>query len=172
MDAQQTGMKLKRRAPQNKNLINLTLQQQQTSSGDAEIQGSDSGISIESRGGTKGNKVYNLTGFSFTKQTNNGDSGPAANEVQTTDFSDLPFDMPKLRRRRLLQQDTCTSGSATSVDLHDLPFDMPKLRRRLRGQPPAQQTSTESSGVSQASSIQSVRDLDRPASSGNATVTR
>lgn len=173
-DSQPNGMKLKRRTPQNKNLINLTLQQQQqqsSSSGDAEIQGSDSGISIESRGGTKCTKVYNLTGFSFAKQTNSADNNvPADNELQTADFSDLPFDMPKLRRRRLLQQDNCTSGSATSVDLHDLPFDMPKLRRRLRGQPPAQQqaqTSTESSGVSQASSSQSVRDADRPASSGN-----
>jgi hypothetical protein len=173
-----TAIKLKRRTPQNKNLINLTLQQQQqsSSSGEAEIQGSDSGISIESRGGTKGSKVYSLTGFSFTKQTNNADntnsmgSGQADNELQTADFSDLPFDMPKLRRRRLLQQDTCTSGSATSVDLHDLPFDMPKLRRRLRGQQPVQQqpqTSTESSGVSQASSSQSVRDADRTASTGN-----
>jgi hypothetical protein len=169
-------MKLKRRAPQNKNLINLTLQQQQqsSSSGEAEIHGSDSGISIESRGGTKGNKVYNLTSFSFAKQASGVDNGgPPDNELQTTDFSDLPFDMPKLRRRRLLQQDTCTSGSATSVDLHDLPFDMPKLRRRLRGQPPVQQqpqTSTESSGVSQASSSQSVPDADRPASSGNRSV--
>lgn len=168
-----TGIKMKRRAPQNKNLINLTLQQQQqsSSSGEAEIQGSDSGISIESRAGTKGAKLYNLTGFSFTKQANNADNNESAdNELQTADYSDLPFDMPKLRRRRLLQQDTCTSGSATSVDIHDLPFDMPKLRRRLRGQPPVQQqplTSTESSGVSQASSSQSVRDADRPVSSGN-----
>ena len=168
---EQTGMKMKRRAPQNKNLINLTLQQQSSSSGEAEIQGSDSGISIESRGGTKGTKLYNLTSFSFTKQANNADNNESAdNELQTADYSDLPFDMPKLRRRRLLQQDTCTSGSATSVDIHDLPFDMPKLRRRLRGQPPVQQqpqTSTESSGVSQASSSQSVRDADRPVSSGN-----
>ena len=166
-----TGIKMKRRAPQNKNLINLTLQQQSSSSGEAEIQGSDSGISIESRGGTKCTKLYNLTGFSFTKQANNADNNESAdNDLQTAEFSDLPFDMPKLRRRRLLQQDTCTSGSATSVDIHDLPFDMPKLRRRLRGQPPVQQqpqTSTESSGVSQASSSQSVRDADRPVSSGN-----
>lgn len=66
--------------------------------------------------------------------------------------------MPKLRRRRIIEQDNgtnrrlleadaCTSGSATSVDLRDLPFDMPKLRRRLR--PP---TLSES----QASSSQSV----------------
>jgi hypothetical protein len=162
---------MKRRTPQNKNLINLTLQQQSSSSGEAEIQGSDSGISIESRGGTKATKLYNLTGFSSTKQANNADNNESAdNELQTADYSDLPFDMPKLRRRRLLQQDTCTSGSATSVDIHDLPFDMPKLRRRLRGQPPVQQqpqTSTESSGVSQASSSQSVRDADRPVSSGN-----
>ncbi|XP_068081322.1 uncharacterized protein hwt [Anabrus simplex] len=140
--SEQQSTKVKRRAPQNKNLINLSLQQQ--SSGETEIQGSDSGISIESRGGCKG---YCGTGDPV--------------EPPPPDFSDLPFDMPKLRRRRLLQQDTCTSGSATSVDLHELPFDMPKLRRRLRGQQEAQ-TSTESSGVSQASSSQSVQDTDRP----------
>lgn len=67
--------------------------------------------------------------------------------------------MPKLRRRRLVEQenvlnrrllevDACTSSSATSVDLRDLPFDMPKLRRRLR---PGGNT-----GESQASSSQSV----------------
>ncbi|CAG2067737.1 unnamed protein product, partial [Timema podura] len=151
------GLKPKRRTPQNKNIINLSLQQQSSSSGDVEIQGSDSGISIESRGGNKGCK-----GFSFLKLgigQGSGESGGGnveSNSQQSADFSDLPFDMPKLRRRRLLQQDT--SGSATSVDLHDLPFDMPKLRRRLRGQQQDAQTSTESSGVSQASSSQSVRD--------------
>ncbi|XP_024084855.1 uncharacterized protein LOC106666488 isoform X2 [Cimex lectularius] len=68
-------------------------------------QGSDSGISIESRIGN----------------------------INPSDLSDLPFDMPKLRRRRMLQEQAQdTSGSATSVDLGDLPFDMPKLRRRLR----------------------------------------
>ncbi|KAH0539810.1 hypothetical protein KQX54_008248 [Cotesia glomerata] len=135
----------KRRAPQNKNLINLAMQS--SSSGDAEIQGSDSGISIESRAGIKCKPF----GFHVIKSQmdniNLVDNEP--------DLSDLPFDMPKLRRRRLLmQQDATTSGSATSVDLRDLPFDMPKLRRRLRCT-----QSTESSG-SQASSSLSVRDVD------------
>jgi SH2 domain-containing adapter protein B/D/E/F len=99
------------------------------------------------------------------------------------DLTDLPFDMPKLRRRRATQQvrkqlqksrcpkfepfrflqDIITSGSATSVDLGELPFDMPKLRRRLRqNQQPAgtipARSHTESSGLSQASSSQSIRD--------------
>lgn len=72
------------------------------------------------------------------------------------DFSDLPFDMPKLRRRRMLPEVGCTSGSATSVDLRDLPFDMPKLRRRMRLQPSNLETS-----ASQASSSQSVVEADR-----------
>ncbi|XP_046679567.1 uncharacterized protein LOC124366973 isoform X2 [Homalodisca vitripennis] len=133
--------KPKRRTPQNKNLINLGIGQ---SSGDSEThQGSDSGISIESRCGV----------------------GGTLNQNVTVDLNDLPFDMPKLRRRRLLQQPVAsvqdTSGSATSVDLRDLPFDMPKLRRRLRGTPP----STESSGVSQASSSHSVQEVaPRPTS--------
>ena len=138
----------KRRTPQNKNLINLVLQS--SSSGDAEIQGSDSGISIESRAGIKCKPF----GFHLLK--------PQLDNINLVDnepeLSDLPFDMPKLRRRRLLmQQDATTSGSATSVDLRDLPFDMPKLKRRLRCM-----QSTESSG-SQASSSLSVRDVEPPA---------
>lgn len=106
----------KRRTPQNRNLINLGL------CFDQEIhQGSDSGISIESRIGK--NNTSDLT-------------------------EDLPFDMPKLRRRRMqepLPQDT--SGSATSVDLRDLPFDMPKLRRRLRPTPSLNSQASSSSGI-------------------------
>ena len=46
------------------------------------------------------------------------------------------------------------------MDLGDLPFDMPKLKRRLRLNQNhlMPHTSTESSGISQASSSQSVRD--------------
>ncbi|EEB16289.1 conserved hypothetical protein [Pediculus humanus corporis] len=128
--------KVKRKTLQNKNLINLGLQM--SSSSNEAAQGSDSGISVESR-------TLKSSGI-FSNQTE-------------TDFSDLPFDMPKLRRRRLVEQenvlnrrllevDACTSSSATSVDLRDLPFDMPKLRRRLR---PGGNT-----GESQASSSQSV----------------
>ncbi|CAH0562182.1 unnamed protein product [Brassicogethes aeneus] len=115
--------KIKRRVPQNRNLLNLGFH--------TEIQGSDSGISIQSR-------------FGFNSEL----SGAPSQQ----DFSDLPFDMPKLRRRRLLSQDPCTSSSATSVDLRDLPFDMPKLRRRLRVQDSA------------ASSSQSVVETERPGS--------
>lgn len=137
----------KRRTPQNKNLINLALQS--SSSGDAEIQGSDSGISIESRAGIKCKPF----GFNLLK--------PQLDNINLVDdepeLSDLPFDMPKLRRRRLLmQQDATTSGSATSVDLRDLPFDMPKLRRRLRC------TQSTESSASQASSSLSVRDVEPP----------
>ncbi|XP_020296237.1 uncharacterized protein LOC109861128 isoform X2 [Pseudomyrmex gracilis] len=137
----------KRRTPQNKNLINLALQS--SSSGDAEIQGSDSGISIESRAGIKCKPF----GFHLLK--------PQLDNINLVDnepeLSDLPFDMPKLRRRRLLmQQDATTSGSATSVDLRDLPFDMPKLRKRLRC------TQSTESSASQASSSLSVRDVEPP----------
>ncbi|XP_044021222.1 uncharacterized protein LOC122861104 [Aphidius gifuensis] len=143
----------KRRTPQNKNLINLALQS--SSSGDAEIQGSDSGISIESRAGIKCKPFQ----FHLIKpqldNINIADNEP--------DLSDLPFDMPKLRRRRLqIQQDATTSGSATSVDLRDLPFDMPKLRRRLRC------TQSTESSASQASSSLSVRDIE-PAIFGGGT---
>ncbi|KAF5285702.1 hypothetical protein FQA39_LY16508 [Lamprigera yunnana] len=128
-------VKSKRRAPQNKNLSNLGFH-----NGDPEIQGSDSGISIQSREGV-------TSRFAFTNEL------PIPHQQ---DLVNLPFDMPKLRRRRIAPQEACTSGSATSVDLRDLPFDMPKLRRRLR----IQQSSTESS-VSQASSSQSVIENDR-----------
>lgn len=86
------------------------------------------------------------------------------------ELRDLPFDMPKLRRRKTLQQEAsaCTSGSATSVDLGELPFDMPKLRRRLRANQAEINNllmhSTESSGISQASSSHSMRDEQKLAS--------
>ncbi|XP_054289049.1 uncharacterized protein LOC129004473 [Macrosteles quadrilineatus] len=141
--------KPKRRTPQNKNLINLGLGQ---CSGDSEThQGSDSGISIESRCGM----------------------GSSLNQNVSVDLNDLPFDMPKLRRRRLVQQPVTSvqdmSGSATSVDLRELPFDMPKLRRRLRVVPP----STESSGLSQASSSHSVQEPEstRPEALGRPSLT-
>ena len=137
----------KRRTPQNKNLINLALQS--SSSGDAEIQGSDSGISIESRAGIKCKPfAFHLVKPQLDNINLVGDE---------PELSDLPFDMPKLRRRRLLmQQDATTSGSATSVDLRELPFDMPKLRRRLRC------TQSTESSASQASSSLSVRDVEPP----------
>ena len=147
-------MAKKRRMPQNKNLINLALQS--SSFGDAEIQGSDSGISIESRAGfkCKASGLYPLTKPVQHQQQQVDNINQLLDNEQ--ELSDLPFDMPKLRRRRLLmqQQDATTSGSTTSVDLKDLPFDMPKLRKKLRCT-----QSIESSG-SQASSSLSVRDFD------------
>lgn len=80
----------KKRLPINKNIF--------------ELQGSDSGISIQSREGK--------TIFMVTKE-----------------LAELPFDVPKLRTRR---KDGSKSGSTNSVNIKDLPFDMPKLKRRLR----------------------------------------
>ncbi|XP_059610278.1 uncharacterized protein LOC132257409 isoform X2 [Phlebotomus argentipes] len=146
--------KMKRRIPQNKTLLLIT----------------DSGISLHSRDGAKSriSAFQPLTVNKFNPTIEKVDNNVAPADLPQ-DFSDLPFDMPKLRRRRIITQpDACTSGSATSVDLGDLPFDMPKLRRRVRLTPqPACgvsgviQTSTESSGVSQASSSHSVRE-DKP----------
>lgn len=82
------------------------------------------------------------------------------------DLKDLPFDMPKLRRRKMMMETSSvqdTSGSATSVDLKDLPFDMPKLRRRQRAQ-------VSSSNVSQASSTNSIQDNKPSKSSYNPSV--
>ncbi|GAB0088612.1 uncharacterized protein DMENIID0001_030690 [Sergentomyia squamirostris] len=153
--------KMKRRPPQNKTLLLIT--------GD-EIQGSDSGISLHSRDGAKSriSAFQPLTVNKFNPTMEKVDNNVAPVGLPQ-DLTDLPFDMPKLRRRRITNQaDACTSGSATSVDLGDLPFDMPKLRRRMRLTPqPACgvsgviQTSTESSGISQASSSHSVRE-DKP----------
>lgn len=75
-------------------------------------------------------------------------------------------------------QNSGASGRATSVDLGDLPFDMPKLRRRLRvggvnltlpshiscnatATINNNKLNTDTSGVSQASSSQSVQQDDR-----------
>lgn len=131
------SMRTKRRIPQNRNLLNLGFHP-----ADKEIQGSDSGISIHSREGIRSK-------FEVTAAELSAPSQP--------DFSNLPFDMPKLRRKKMITQEACTSGSATSVDLKDLPFDMPKLRRKLR----VQQQFTTDSSASQASSSQSVVETDR-----------
>nr|XP_013101135.1 unnamed protein product [Stomoxys calcitrans] len=152
----------KRRPPANKTLMQLT----------DEILGSDSGISLHSR--EDGKPLMSLQKFTLPtlnfppndKGNNHSDIsavGAMSNSVGLPqDLRDLPFDMPKLRRRKTLQQDACTSGSATSVDLGDLPFDMPKLRRRLRANQAEinnlMMHSTESSGISQASSSHSMRD--------------
>uniref|UniRef100_A0A182KGK2 SH2 domain-containing adapter protein D n=1 Tax=Anopheles christyi TaxID=43041 RepID=A0A182KGK2_9DIPT len=181
----------KRRSAPNKALLLIT---------GPEIQGSDSGISLHSREDLKSRTNFLNASIQRASlgQEKQGEHGKGQSGLPQ-DLSDLPFDMPKLRRRRAhLQQEPCTSGSVTSVDVGDLPFDMPKLRRRLRLsqnqqhqqqqqqqqqllqqqqqqhqlQHPFQntaastsggmllQTSTESSGLSQASSSLSMRDSD------------
>ncbi|KAJ2949722.1 hypothetical protein O0L34_g15654 [Tuta absoluta] len=128
--------KPKRRALQNRNILNLTFRH--STAGDTEIQGSDSGISIHSREGTDSRNAF----INF-KNCNTEE------ERKDEDFSDLPFDMPKLRRRR----------AEAEADLRSLPFDMPKLRRKLRGQ--SLQLNNDFGGaISNASSSQSVQDLN------------
>uniref|UniRef100_A0A336JY69 SH2 domain-containing adapter protein D n=1 Tax=Culicoides sonorensis TaxID=179676 RepID=A0A336JY69_CULSO len=81
-----------------------------------EIRGSDSGISLQSREDSKSKLVYKKT------------DEPPDETGLPHGLKDLPFDMPKLRRRRTSPKNIInTSGSATSVDLGELPFDMPKL---------------------------------------------
>uniref|UniRef100_A0A182QMU4 SH2 domain-containing adapter protein D n=1 Tax=Anopheles farauti TaxID=69004 RepID=A0A182QMU4_9DIPT len=176
----------KRRSAPNKALLLIT---------GPEMQGSDSGISLHSREDLKSRTNFLNVGIQRASLGLEKQGDHAKGQVGLPqDLSDLPFDMPKLRRRRAhLQQEPCTSGSVTSVDVGDLPFDMPKLRRRLRMSQTQQhqqqhhqqqqqqqqhqlqhpypvtastsggmllQTSTESSGLSQASSSLSMRDSD------------
>ncbi|RZF47874.1 hypothetical protein LSTR_LSTR007871 [Laodelphax striatellus] len=74
------------------------------------------------------------------------------------DVRDVPFDMPKLRRRG--QSQLADSGSTTSVDLGDLPFDMPKLRRRQRMSLPI--ASTSSAAASSSSQQEFDHRVSRP----------
>ncbi|XP_045500848.1 serine/arginine repetitive matrix protein 1 isoform X2 [Colias croceus] len=131
--------KPKRRALQNRNLLNLTFRH--STPGDTEIQGSDSGISIHSREG-----VDSRNAFINFKNSNTEE----ARKDEDVDLSDLPFDMPKLRRRR----------AEAEVDLRTLPFDMPKLRRKLRGQS-LQLNNDFGEAISNASSSQSVQDVNQ-----------
>ncbi|GBP11183.1 SH2 domain-containing adapter protein B [Eumeta japonica] len=131
--------KPKRRALQNRNLLNLTFRH--STPGDAEIQGSDSGISIHSREGVDSRNAF--IGFkSGSSEEQHKDEDP--------ELSDLPFDMPKLRRRR---------AEAASQESRALPFDMPKLSRKLRGQ--SLQLGVDFNTISNASSSQSVQDLNQ-----------
>ncbi|XP_046966429.1 uncharacterized protein LOC124534565 isoform X1 [Vanessa cardui] len=131
--------KPKRRALQNRNLLNLTFRH--STPGDTEIQGSDSGISIHSREGVDSRNAFINFKNSNTEEERKDDA---------VDLSDLPFDMPKLRRRR----------AEAEVDLRTLPFDMPKLRRKLRGQS-LQLNNDFGEAISNASSSQSVQDLNQ-----------
>ncbi|KAK3921764.1 SH2 domain-containing adapter protein F [Frankliniella fusca] len=147
---QQTKNTRSRRTPNNRNLnLNaLSLHGVQSvfgpnKNGDGEVPGSDSGISVD------------------------GSNLRWANNYHQ-DLEHLPFDMPKLRRRRANPVvDTTTSGSATSVEAgsagsggaghEDLPFDMPKLRRKLR----ASLSLANSSGSSSASQSSEPQDVEQ-----------
>ncbi|XP_011502393.1 PREDICTED: uncharacterized protein LOC105365833, partial [Ceratosolen solmsi marchali] len=142
----------KRRISQNKNLIDFVLQSSLSS--DQKIQGSDSGISIESRAEITCNKTFDfhLLKISSTavksqeEQYFNVTNQLLKNEQQ---LSNLPFDMPKLCRPKLLmQQDITTSGSVTNVDFTNLPFDMPKLKRRLKCMQNTESTVPQTSNIS------------------------
>lgn len=132
--------KPKRRGLHNSNLLPFTFRH--STIGDAEIQGSDSGISIHSREGTDSRNAF------INFKNSNVEEGC---KDKDKDLDDLPFDMPKLRRRR---------AAEAEADLRSLPFDMPKLRRKLRGQS-LQLTNDFGSGISNASSSQSVQDLNQ-----------
>ncbi|XP_054730030.1 uncharacterized protein LOC129238842 [Anastrepha obliqua] len=159
----QTDILKKKKPPPNKTLLHLA----------DEIIGSDSGISLHSREDSKLSAVtqkFTLPKLNFPQSDKANESSTSAaiavvnSSGAPQDLHDLPFDMPKLRRKKNLQQEACTSGSATSVDLGDLPFDMPKLRRRLRTNQieiGILSHSTESSGLSQASSSHSMRDENK-----------
>lgn len=131
--------KPKRRALQDRNLLKITFRH--STPGESEIQGSDSGISIHSREGVDSRNAFiNFKNSNTEEERKNEDE----------DFSELPFDMPKLRRRR----------AEAEADLRTLPFDMPKLRRKLRGQ--SLQFNNDFGGpISNASSSQSVQDLNQ-----------
>jgi len=127
-------------------------------------EGSSSGAGNSAAGGSTAGGSVSVSGSG----SGSGVAGSGSAGIPQ-DLRDLPFDMPKLRRRKTLQQEAaCTSGSATSVDLGELPFDMPKLRRRLRANQAEINNllmhSTESSGISQASSSHSMRDDQKLAS--------
>lgn len=153
VSATATDQKAKRRYLQNR--ASLLLKD--------EIQGSDSGISLQSRDDIKSKNLalHNFNSHQAPQHLIFNNSELSLPE----DMANLPFDMPKLRRGKVPDQQ-CPSGSATSVDLGDLPFDMPKLKRRLRDQRAPNSfhapENTDTSGISNASSSQSMRDDNRP----------
>lgn len=106
-DPVEGSSKVKRRLPQNKNLLLVT----GGGGGREEIQGSDSGISLHSRDGS-GRSAFQslgLTKFQPTTERIENSLVPKVNQdadaiVLPQDLKDLPFDMPKLRRRRVGHQ--------------------------------------------------------------------
>lgn len=81
-----------------------------------EIQGSDSGISLQSRDDTKikGLALPNLSGGQLKQELQTSNQSQASNQTFNNsglslpeDFANLPFDMPKLRRNLLLSEQVC-----------------------------------------------------------------
>lgn len=108
-DPLEGSSKIKRRLPQNKNLL---LVAGGGNGGREEIQGSDSGISLHSRDGSGRSAFQSLGLTKFNPTTERiensllpkGASQDADAIVLPQDLKDLPFDMPKLRRRRVGHQ--------------------------------------------------------------------
>lgn len=69
-------------------------------SGD-EIQGSDSGISLQSRDGSK--SKHSFHSFDSPKLLGNK-LAINKSDLSLEEFGNLPFDMPKLRRKNLLME--------------------------------------------------------------------
>lgn len=109
-DPLEGSSKIKRRLPQNKNL--LLVAGGGTGGGREEIQGSDSGISLHSRDGSGRSAFQSLGLTKFNPTTERienslvpkGGIQDADAIVLPQDLKDLPFDMPKLRRRRVGHQ--------------------------------------------------------------------
>lgn len=73
-----------------------------------EMQGSDSGISLQSRDEPKSRSAFQHYGFQKAAGiTTLGDKNKteiSATSCLPQDLNDLPFDMPKLRRRKIIPQ--------------------------------------------------------------------
>lgn len=104
-----------------KKIVNNHLYQRLSLMENGNTQGSDSGISIESHSRDSGTSLES-----------------SAVPCPRTDAVDLPFDMPKLRRRhpfRTVSFPSASNEEQPELDQYsDLPFDMPKLRRIQQGQ--------------------------------------
>lgn len=67
-----------------------------------EIQGSDSGISLQSRDGSK--SKHSFHSFDSPKLLSNKLAINKSDLNLCEDFGNLPFDMPKLRRKKLIME--------------------------------------------------------------------
>lgn len=76
------------------------------------MQGSDSGISLQSRDESKSRSAFQHFGFQKASGVITlGDKNKIENITTSClpqDLNDLPFDMPKLRRRKIIPQQVST----------------------------------------------------------------